>query len=241
MPGRLCWSGAGAAAVGGARCRCGETGPGTATEPQRRARMPGRARPGTGAGAAVGRGAAPGRRTGRGCRARDGCGCRAATCGAATFSAGTSAARRCRSGAAVRARGAGAVRRRGWARYQCRRAGHGCHGPGRRARGESRRGGRGISGGRVPARCPRGACPGRGCGAGAGLGAVPVPASRARMPRAGAEGRRRVAARGPRDQRRTSSSSVSSRSLPRARETADLTVPTETPSTSAVCTSLRSS
>lgn len=36
-------------------------------------------------------------------------------------------------------------------------------------------------------------------------------------------------------------SSGSSRSLPRARETALLTVPTETPSTSAVCCSLRSS
>lgn len=40
---------------------------------------------------------------------------------------------------------------------------------------------------------------------------------------------------------RTSPSSASSRSLPRARETADFTVPTDTPSTSAVWASLRSS
>jgi hypothetical protein len=43
------------------------------------------------------------------------------------------------------------------------------------------------------------------------------------------------------DTYRTGSSSGSSRSLPSARDTADLTVPTDTPSTSAVCTSLRSS
>ena len=40
---------------------------------------------------------------------------------------------------------------------------------------------------------------------------------------------------------RTQPSSASSRSLPSARDTADFTVPTDTPSTSAVCASERSS